>query len=57
MLVAAGRAISMQTSVEPGWHYVGWLLYPEGAGQFGIELAPAPHFLIEVKYCEITPLD
>jgi hypothetical protein len=56
VVVRAG-ATSMQTSIEPGWHHVGWLLYPDGAGQFGIEIAPAPHFLLEVKHCEITPLN
>jgi hypothetical protein len=50
-------AVSMQTSVQPGWHHVGWLLYPEGAGQYNLEIAPGPHFLLEVRYCEITPFN
>jgi hypothetical protein len=50
-------AVSMQTSIQPGWHPVGWLLYPEGAGQYNLEIAPGPHFLLEVRYCEITPLN
>jgi hypothetical protein len=50
-------AVSMETSIPPGWHPVGWLLYPEGTGQYNLEIAPGPHFLLEVRYCEITPLN
>ncbi len=56
VVVRAGTA-AMQTSVQPGWQHVGWLLYPEGAGNYSIELSAGPHYLLQVQYCEITPLN
>jgi len=50
----AGSA-SMATTIGPGWHHVGWLVFPEGSGNYVLELVPGDHELVTIQYCEITP--
>jgi hypothetical protein len=52
--LSAGSA-SMATTIHPGWHHVGWLVFPEGSGSYVLELAPGDHQMVTIQYCEITP--
>lgn len=50
----AGSA-SMATTIDPGWHHVGWLVFPQGSGSYVLELAAGDHQMVTIQYCEITP--